>query len=122
MSGTRTGRMMRGLVAAMAIVAATAMPAGAASSGSLVLSPAGSSGSTVYVAVTNLGSQSTSATVKAVLTSGSTMLVGSSSVTVAPMSIVVVPVPVSGNVSLTMKISLSSTTQLGATTDTDCPF
>ena len=122
MGGTRTGRMIRGLVAAMGLVAATAMPVEAAGSGSLVLAPAGSSGSTVYVAVTNLGSQSASATVKAVLTSGSTVLVGSSSVTVAPMSIVVVPVPVSGNVSLTMKISLSSTTQLGATTDTDCPF
>ena len=122
MGGTRIGRMMRGLVAVVAIVAATAMPVGAASTGSLVVTPTGASGSTVYVTVTNLGAQPASTTIKLVLTSGSTTLVGSSNVTVSPMSTVVVPVPMSGTLSLAMKLNLSSTLQLGATTDTDCPF
>lgn len=121
MSRTRLGRMVRGLVVAAVVLAvATVSPVGA-TGGSVVAVPVGASGSTVYMSVTNTSLQPASAGLNLAITSGSTTLVGSSTVNVAPLSTTVVPVRMSGTLSLLMKVNLSSCLMVSVV-DTENPF
>ena len=117
MDGTRNGRKrwMLGTIAALVLVGA---PVATAGFGLLVASPVGASGSTVYMSVTNTGLTPATATLNLSMTSGSTTIVGSANVALAPLATATVPVPMSGTVS---KLSLSTSLKV-AIIDTDGPF
>ena len=117
MGRTRNGRKqwILGAVAAL-ILAGT--PAGAAALGGIVATPVGASGSTVYMSVTNTSLAPTTGTLNVSLTSGTTTIVGSTSVALAPLATATVPVPMSGTVS---KLSLSTSVKVSIV-DTDGPF
>ena len=122
MHGQRLGRTTGRLVAAVVALGMAILPVGALTSGSaLVATPIGAVGSTVYLKVANLGVQPATAGLNVYLTSGSTTLVGSASTTVAPLSTTVVAVPMSGSVSTTTTLSLSSQLVVGITETAD-PF
>lgn len=119
MSGIRVGRKMQAL--AVAAVVSTLAVGSSWALGGLVASPMGASGSTLYVSVTNASTEPVTTSLNVMVTSGSTTVVGSKAVSVAPLSTTVVAVPMSGPVSLTATISLSTSLMVGIT-DTDCPF
>jgi hypothetical protein len=120
--GQRLGRMVRGMVATTVVLAvAAATPLGAAGGSSLAVAPTGASSSTVYLAVTNLSLQPSTASLNVSLSSGTTTLVGFTSVSVAPLSTTVVPVRMSGTLTSTMTLNLSSLLTVGVQ-DTRDPF
>lgn len=121
MSGTRSRWMQKWLVTTLAVTLAGAAPVAAVQAGSISTVPVGASGSTVYMSVTNTSLQPVSATMNLALTSGLTTIVGSASVTLAPLATVAVPVPMSGPVSTSSKLSLSSSLKVSVI-DTQDPF
>src|SRR5262245_43569659 len=118
MSGARKRRTQRWMLGAVAAFVLAAAPIGASGSGSVAAVPVGASGSTVYMSVSNLSPEPSTATLNLSVTSGLTTLVGSTTVALAPMATATVPVSMSGNVS---KLSLSSSLKVSVI-DTQDPF
>ena len=118
MNGAGTSRRQSWMVGIVGALLFAAAPLAVAGTGSIVATPVGASGSTVYMSVTNAGLEPASAKVNVSMTSSLTTLVGSTSVALAPMSTAVVPVSMSGTVS---KLSLSTSLKVSIV-DTDGPF
>src|SRR6185503_13375841 len=117
MGTMRNGRKhwMLGAIAALVL---GATPVAKAAIGAILAAPVGSSGSVVYMSVTNTSLTPATATLNLSMMSGGTTIVGSASVALAPLSTATVPVPMSGSVS---KLSLSTSLKV-AIIDTDGPF
>lgn len=118
MGRARSGFKRSTVGVAMALLAWVAAPAVNAGTGTVVATPVGSSGSTVYMSVTNLSLEPAMTTLDLSATSGLTTIVGSTTVVLAPQATATVPVPMSGSVS---KLSVSVSLKV-AIVDTDGPF
>jgi hypothetical protein len=111
----------RWMAAAATLVLTAGVPAGAAQVGVLSTTVIGASGSTLYMSVTNVSLEPVAATVNVAVTSGSTTLVGSTNVSLAPLATAAVPVPMSGPISTSSKLTLSSSLEVSVIDNQD-PF
>ena len=121
MGGAQRRGTQRWMAAAAALVLAVGIPVGAAQLGVLSTTVVGVSGSTVYMSVTNASFEPTVASVNVTATSGLTTLVGSASVSLAPLASATVPVPMSGPVSSTSTLSVATSLTVSIS-DTRDPF
>ena len=118
MGGTRNRTTQRWMARVAALALAAGIPVGAAQVSTTVV---GASGSTVYMSVTNVSLEPTVATMNVMVTSGSTTLVGSSNVSLAPLATATVPVLMSGPVSTSSKLTISTSLKVSIM-DSQDPF